>query len=45
MHAKSKEEAIEIAKEDEIMKRTIEYVEDYINDPEVISLFHMIRGK
>ena len=40
VHAKSKEEAIEIAKGDEIMERTIEYVEDYINDPEVISLFH-----
>ena len=40
MHAKSKEEAIEIAKGDEIMEKTIEYVEDYINDPEVISLFH-----
>ena len=40
MHAKSKEEAIEIAKGDEIMERTIEYVEDFINDPEVISLFH-----
>jgi len=40
VHAKSKEEAIEIAKGDEIMERTIEYVEDFINDPEVISLFH-----
>ena len=40
VHAKSKEEAIEIAKGDEIMEKTIEYVEDYINDPEVISLFH-----
>ena len=40
INVKSKEEAIKIAKGDEIMEKTIEYVEDFINDPEVISLFH-----
>ena len=40
MRAKSKEEAMKIAKGDEMMEKTIEYVENFVNDPEIISLFH-----
>lgn len=38
--AKTYEEAIKIAKGDELMMSTIEMVDSFINDPEVISIFH-----
>lgn len=38
--AKTYEEAIKIAKGDELMMSTIEMVDSFINDPEVMSIFH-----
>ena len=38
--AKTYKEAIKIAKGDELMMSTIEMVDSFINDPEVISIFH-----
>ncbi len=40
LNAKTREEAIKIAKGDELMMSTVEMVDDFINDPEVISMFH-----
>ena len=34
------EEIMEIAKGDELMMSTVEMVDSFINDPEVISIFH-----
>lgn len=40
LYAKTREEAIKIANGDELMMSTVEMVDDFINDPEVISIFH-----
>ena len=40
IYARTREEAMKIAKGDEMMEKTIEYVENFVNDPEIISLFH-----
>ena len=40
INAKTREEIMEIAKGDELMMSTVEMVDSFINDPEVISIFH-----
>lgn len=40
INAKTREEVMEIAKGDELMMSTVEMVDSFINDPEVISIFH-----
>ena len=40
IYARTREEAMKIAKGDELMMSTVEMVDDFINDPEVISIFH-----
>ena len=40
INAKTHEEIMEIAKGDELMMSTVEMVDSFINDPEVISIFH-----
>lgn len=40
INAKTREEIMEIAKGDELMMSTVEMVDNFINDPEVISIFH-----
>ena len=37
---RTREEAMKIAEGDELMMSTVEMVDDFINDPEVISIFH-----
>ena len=40
IYARTREEAMKIAEGDELMMSTVEMVDDFINDPEVISIFH-----
>ena len=40
INAKTREEVIKIAKGDELLMSTVEMVDSFINDPEVISIFH-----
>lgn len=40
LNAKTREEVMKIAKGDELMMSTVEMVDSFINDPEVISIFH-----
>ena len=40
INAKTREEIMEIAKGDELMMSTVEMVDSFIHDPEVISIFH-----
>ena len=40
INAKTREEIMKIAKGDELMMSTVEMVDSFINDPEVISIFH-----
>ena len=40
INAKTREEIMEIAQGDELMMSTVEMVDNFINDPEVISIFH-----
>ena len=40
LYARTREEAMKIAEGDELMMSTVEMVDDFINDPEVISIFH-----
>lgn len=40
INAKTREEIMEIAKGEELMMSTVEMVDSFINDPEVISIFH-----
>ena len=40
INAKTREEIMEIAKGDELMMSTVQMVDSFINDPEVISIFH-----
>lgn len=40
LYARTREEAKKIANGDELMMSTVEMVDDFINDPEVISIFH-----
>lgn len=40
INAKTREEIMEIAQGDELMMSTVEMVDSFINDPEVISIFH-----
>ncbi len=40
LYARTREETMKIAEGDELMMSTVEMVDDFINDPEVISIFH-----